>query len=84
MKAIELRFKQFTDAETPPFTCSSCGNRSPGFQRYFAEIEIAPNAHFMIIVCDTVCMKNFMVHPSSDAYIIGNMKRMIQLHRKQA
>jgi len=83
MKAIDLKFKKFTDPRTPPFTCNACGKRYPGLDRYYSEIHFAEGAHFTIIVCDTLCMRNFILHPDSDAYIADNLKRIIKLHKKQ-
>lgn len=83
MKAKDLVFKKLEDKKTPKFNCNVC-NKPGGYGFYMADVEIAADATFSVIVCSPHCEKMLKDNKYVDVWLREEISRMRKIHRMQA
>lgn len=83
MKARDLIFKKLEDEKTPTFNCNVC-NKPGGVGFFMADVDIAVDATFAIVVCSERCEKLLKDNKYVDVWLSEEISRMKRLHRMQA
>jgi len=84
IKAQDLTFEKFEDENTPEMQCNVCYKKAPGKDFLYADIQIAADASFMIVMCSEKCQKAFVNHKLVDEFLREKISEMKRMHRRQA
>jgi hypothetical protein len=68
IKASDLEFNTLNDPNTPELMCNMC-NKKGGQGFLYADIKIAADATFSVILCSRQCERNFKNHKFVDDYL---------------
>jgi hypothetical protein len=83
-KVTDLVFKKIEDENAPDFTCNMCNKKAPGKGFLYANIQIASDAHFMVVICSEKCQRDFVSHKFVNKYLTDQVSKMRREHRSNA
>lgn len=83
MKAQDLVFNELKDENTPDLTCNIC-DKVGGIGFFMADVKIAVDATFSLVVCSKKCEFDLKNHKGVDYYLKERISQMRRIHRNQA